>query len=160
MSAPDLLALYQATQQDFRFGIGVHHGPGACIRPILQLHYAAWPVEVLKLIVESIRGGVALTWIAAEHGRFDLHLATRETTVIQAHTDAGAHVLRAPAWDAHLPGIEPAIRDGFQTRWRELGEFILLVTTPEAQCELRIPWPQENTGPAPPVPGSGATPRG
>ncbi len=35
-----------------------------------------------------------------------------------------------------------------------------LLATPQAQCELRIPWPKENTGLATPVPGSDAAPRG
>ncbi|MCK4516679.1 MAG: hypothetical protein KAU31_15570, partial [Spirochaetaceae bacterium] len=64
-------------------------------------------------------------------GTRDLHVGTRERIGIQAKQDGHTSVLRAPAWDAHLEGVDEQVVRQFETDRRRIGGFLLLVQTPE-----------------------------
>ncbi len=50
---------------------------------------------------------------------------------MQARQHGRTGVLRAPAWDAQLSNIDPAIVRRFQADRARVGGFVLLVQTPE-----------------------------
>lgn len=131
MNTIDLKQLYEATEEDLRFGVGLLDVPGRGQVPFIQIHQPGWSREMLEIVRESFRDGLTRTETTNASETVDLYLATRQRIVIQAENRGQTGVLRAPAWDARLSNIDPAIVRRLLADQARHGGFVLLVQTPE-----------------------------
>ncbi len=123
--------LYDATEEDLLYGIGLLGLPDQEPAPFIHIHYRDWSREQLEIVRESFRGGLVLTLSCRAEGTRDLHVSTRECVAVQAREGDHTSVLRAPAWDAHLEGIDEQVVSRFEADRRRCGVFLLLMQTPE-----------------------------
>ncbi len=123
--------LYDATEEDLVYGIGLLALPDREPAPYIHIHYRDWSRRKLEVVRESFRGGLVSTVTEPVNGFCDVHLSTRERIGIQAERDGHTSVLRAPAWDAHLTRIDEHVARRFDADSRRYGGFLLLVQTPE-----------------------------
>lgn len=101
--------LYRATEEDLLYGIGLLALPDQDPAPIIHIHYRNWSREKLEIVRESFRGGLVLTFSCQTGGTRDLHISTRERVAMRATEGDHTSILRAPAWDAHLGGIDDQV---------------------------------------------------
>ncbi len=127
----DLQSLYDTTEEDFRYGIGLMAIPGRGPVPLIGVHYSDWPRDKLGIIRQSFHGGIVLSTKAKADGDFDVHLATRQKIVVRSEHDGHTSVLRAPAWNAHLTGVDATVVRRFEDRRRKCGGFLFLVQAGE-----------------------------
>lgn len=127
----DLQSLYDATEEDLRYGIGLLAVEGRGPVPLIGVHYRNWPREKLELIRESFREGIELAAKTNAGAALDLHLATRQKIVVRSQQDGHTNVIRAPAWDALLTGVDPQVLQRFEDGRRMCGGFLLLVQAEE-----------------------------
>jgi hypothetical protein len=84
--------LYNATEENFRFGIGVVALPGQPAVPIIQVYYRDWTREQLEVVRESFADGLILVSGERTTGKVDLYIATRQKIMLQlggdGHTSA------------------------------------------------------------------------
>jgi hypothetical protein len=131
MNTQDLEKLYEATGEDLLFAIGALLVPGQEPAPYIQIFYPGWSREKLEVVREWFRDGLILVSGQRPQGGCDLYLGTRETIALQANDGEHRSVLRAPAWDAHLPEVnEQAVRL-FEANRKRSGGFLLRLQTPE-----------------------------
>ena len=123
--------LYDATEEDLLFGVGLLALPDHKPAPFICIHYRSWSREKLKIVRESLQGGLVLTFSRRAEGTCDLHVSTRECVAVQATEGDHTSVLRAPAWDAHLEGIDDQVARRFEADRQRCAGFLLLVQTPE-----------------------------
>ena len=125
--------LYRATEEDLLYGIGRLALPGQDLAPFIQIHYRDWSREKLEIVRESFRAGLNLVVGSAPDGACHVHVSTQERVAV--HVEQGEHtsVLRAPAWDAHLTGIDEQVVHWFEIDRRRFGGFLLLMQTPEGE---------------------------
>jgi len=138
MNMIDLKQIYDATEEDLRFGVGLLDVPGRGQVPFIQIHQPGWSREMLEIVRESFQDGLMLTETTNASGTVDLYLATRQRIVIQAENRGRTGVLRAPAWDARLSNIDPVIALQFQTDRARHGGFLLLVQTVEWEFVVAV----------------------
>ena len=122
--------LYDATEEDLLYGVGLLALPDQVPAPFIHIHYRNWSREKLEAVRESFRAGLAVTIGKPVGGVCDLHISTCEQIGIQAEQDGHTSVLRAAAWDAHLEGIGEQVVRRFEADWQRLGGFVLLMQTP------------------------------
>ena len=130
MSHRILESLYDATEEELLYGVGLLALPDQEPAPFIHIHYRDWSREKLEIVRESFREGLILTIGRSIAGVRDLHVSTRERIDIQTTQDGHTSVLRAPAWDARLEGIAEHVVQRFQTGWQRLCGFLLLMQTP------------------------------
>ena len=123
--------LYEATEEALQYGVGLLALPDQEPAPFIHVHYRDWSREKLEIVRESFRGGLVLTFSCQAEGTRDLHVSTRERIGIQAKQDGHTSVLRAPAWNARLAGIDEQVVRRFEADRRRIGGFLLLMQTPE-----------------------------
>lgn len=123
--------LYNTTEENFLYGVGLLALPDQESAPIIHIHYRNWSWEKLEIVRESFRAGLVLNFSRRAEKTFDLHVSTRELIGIQTKQDGHTSVLHAPAWNAHLEGIDERVVQQFQVDRRRLGGFSLLIQTPE-----------------------------
>ena len=123
--------LYDATEEDLLYGIGLLALPNEEPAPCIHIHYRGWSREKLEIVRESFDEGLILVCGTRADGRRDLYLGTRQTISVQAEQDGHTSMLRAPAWDARLSQIDASVVGQFETNRRRYGGFLLLVQTPE-----------------------------
>ncbi len=123
----DLQSLYDTTEEDFRYGIGLMAIPGRGPVPLIGVHYSDWPGDKLAIIRQSFHGGIVLSTKAKPDGDFDVHLATRQKIVIRSEHNGHTSVLRAPTWNAHLTGVDAKVVGRFEDGCRSRGGFFLLL---------------------------------
>lgn len=106
--------------------------PGRRPVPFIQIHYHSWSREKLEIVSESFRAGLVLTIGRPVGGFCDLHISTREQIDIRVNQDGHTSVLRAPAWDANLGGIDEQLVRRFEAERQRHGGFLLLMQTGES----------------------------
>jgi len=124
-----LRRLYDACEEDMRFGIGTIRLGTDPPMPIICVVFRDWSRAQLEIVRDTFQAGINLTHLETGGGVHQLRLATREIVSIE-HTDGGdTSVLRAPAWDAQLAGIDGKAFCLFdEERQRQRG-FLLLTQT-------------------------------
>jgi hypothetical protein len=105
--------LYDASAENMKYGIGAIDAGTGPPTPIICIQYRNWPREKLKIVRESFRSGIILSSTVAKSGLCDVHLRTRELVGLQQVENEHITVLRAPAWDAHLQGIDGPAFESF-----------------------------------------------
>ncbi len=130
--------LYHATAEDFAFGVGLLALPDVEPAPLIQLHYPGWSRAQLVLVCQVLRRGLSLIISEPAHNHCDLHLSSVERAALKARCGDHTSVLRAPAWDAHLPGIDSDVIRQFQVNREPIGGYLLLLQTPAVECLLAI----------------------
>ena len=123
--------LYDATEEDLLYGVGLLALPDQEPAPFIHIHYRDWPRAQLEIVRESFRGGLVLTLSSRTEKTRDLHVSTRECVAVQATEGDHTSVLHAPAWDAHLEGIDEQVVRRFEADRQRCAGFLLLVQTPE-----------------------------
>ena len=123
--------LYDATEEDLLYGVGLLALPEHVPAPFIHIHYRDWSREQLGAVRESFQGGLVLTFSRRAGGTRDLHVSTRECVAVQATEGGHTSVLRAPAWDAYLEAIDEQVARRFEADRQRYGMFLLLVQTPE-----------------------------
>ena len=123
--------LYDATEEDLLYGVGLLALPDQEPTPFIHIHYRSWSREQLEIVRESFRGGLVLTFSRRTDKTRDLHVSTRECVAVQATGGDHTSVLRAPAWDAHLAGIDCDVVQRFESDRMRLAGFLLLMQTPD-----------------------------
>ena len=74
MSKSILKAMYEACEQDLTYGIGLVGVEGAALPvPMIQCFYRGWSEEMLRVIAETLKGGLELNLKPDQ-----VYLATRE----------------------------------------------------------------------------------
>ena len=121
--------LYDATEEDLLYGVGLLALPDQEPAPFIHIHYRDWPREQLEIVRESFRAGLVLTIGKPVGGVCSVHISTREYVAVQATEGDHTSVLRAPAWDAHLEGIAEQVVRRFEVDRRRYGGFLLLLQT-------------------------------
>lgn len=127
----DLQSLYDATEEDFRYGIGLMAIGGRDPVPLIGVHYNNWSRDKLELIRESFHEGIVQSQSATADGDFDVHLATRQKIVVRSEHGGHTNVLRAPAWDALLTCVDAKVLQQTEEGRRKCGGFLLLVQAGE-----------------------------
>lgn len=130
----DLEKLYESSAEDMVFGIGLLRLPGTEPTPYVQVFYKDWTREKLEVVRESFKSGLILVSAERRPGVHHLFIGTREQIALQQERDGHTSVLHAPAWDAHLAGIEGPAFQAFEIHRRRCGGFLLVVQTPEWEC--------------------------
>lgn len=130
----DLKNVYASTAEDLRFKIGTMQLGNIPPAPVIEIRYACWTREKLEVVRESLRDGLRLTVHPQQEGLVDFYLATSETITLQAQQAEHTSILRAPAWDARLVGIETSVVRIFEVQRRHHGGFLLLMQS--AACEF------------------------
>jgi hypothetical protein len=125
--------LYDATEEDLLYGVGLLALPEQEPAPFIHIHYRDWSREQLEVVRESCRGGLVLTFSRRAEDTRDLHLSTRERIGIQASESGRTSALHAPAWDAHLTGVGKQVVRRFESGRRRCGGFLLLMQTRERE---------------------------
>ncbi len=140
MNHIDLNRLYEATSEDLLFAIGVMQIDGG-LAPHVQILYEDWTRQQLELVRESFKGGLNLVIGDLKHGTHDLYLSTNAKIALRARNDGNTAVLRAPAWDARLSGVEEHVLRLFESNRKQHGGFMPQVQTLEwgFQCSVRDP---------------------
>ena len=89
--------------------------------------------EKLGELVGAVAGGGAPAVGPRAVSACHVHVSTQERVAV--HVEQGEHtsVLRAPAWDAHLTGIDEQVVHWFEIDRRRFGGFLLLMQTPEGE---------------------------
>ena len=123
--------LYDATAEDLLFGIGRLVLPDCRPAPCIQIHYTTWSLEKLDVVRGSFRDGLLLTSQQCPAGAYDLSIATRQWVTLQSERNGHTSLLRGPAWDAVLEGVEREAFGVFERGRRAFGGFLLLM---QASC--------------------------
>ena len=131
MNNRDLEQLDDATEEDLVFAVGTLMMPGGPEWPYLHIHYAVWTREKLTLVRNAFCGGLILVMRPGPGDRSDMYLATRERVSIQVDYSGQTSVLRAPAWDARLEGVETAAMGWFLASRAAVGGYIVVLQTPD-----------------------------
>ena len=131
MNSQDLGELYEATGEHLLFAIGALLVPGHEPAPYVHILYRDWSREKLEVVRQSFHQGLILASGKRPQGGHDLYISTRETISLQAEDGGHTSVLRAPAWDAHLPQVDEEAVQVFEANRRRTGGFVLLLQTPE-----------------------------
>ncbi len=150
-----LKAIYEASEQDLLYGIGLIGVEGAVLPvPMIQCFYRGWSREMLRVVAETLKSGVELRL------KPDcVYLATRERIEGREYDGRNTSILRAPAWDARLEDPDPEAVQLFDANSEALGHFVLILQTPEWACVIIVHKPtgatqvgpvQPPTLPAPP----------
>ncbi|MHC4066299.1 MAG: hypothetical protein ACYSUI_17620, partial [Planctomycetota bacterium] len=98
--------------------------------PVILIVYEDWTREMLEAVGAFMKAGIILVSGRRATGEYDLYLGTRECPGVASKEDGETHVLRAPAWDAHLKGVEAQAYARFTAMRNQQGGFRLLVQTP------------------------------
>jgi hypothetical protein len=123
--------LYEATAEDLLFGIGQLQVPDDRPVPYIHIHYANWSREKLDVVRESFPDGLILTAQQCPTGAYDVTIKTRHLVILKSERNGRTSLLRGPAWDARLEGVEPQAFRLFQSDRQRHGGFVVLVQTPE-----------------------------
>jgi hypothetical protein len=126
-----LRQLYDATEEDMKFGIGVINlgtGPPAAI---ISIEYDNWSRLNLELVREAFKPGIILVSAQRTPSLQVAYVATRERLSIQHTLGEHKSLLRAPAWDARLLDIDNAAFGVFDIHRQRRGGFLLLLATRE-----------------------------
>jgi hypothetical protein len=134
----DLENLYRSTEEDMQFAIGLLALPDCRPAPILQIRYRDWTREKLEVVRESFKVGFIVANGKRKDGKYDLFIGTREQVALQSEEDGHKSALRAPAWDAHLPGVDAPVVRRFEANRRRYGGFLLLVQRLELGFLTRV----------------------
>lgn len=122
-----LRQLYNASEEDMTYGIGVVVMGTGPPTPIISVHYCGWSREKLEIVRESFKSGIVLSSTEVGPGVYQVHVATRERISIQHAVGKDKSVLRAPAWDADLTDVDGAAFQVFDANRRRRSGFLLLV---------------------------------
>lgn len=127
----DLEQLYRATEEDLLYGIGVVAAPGCRAVPFIQCCYRQWTQEKLELVREAFQAGLFVTVGRPTGGTCDVYINTRALVTVEARQAGDTSVLRAPAWDAHLVGVDERVIRGFRVGRLKHGGFVLILQAAE-----------------------------
>ncbi len=145
-----LKAMYEASEQDLAYGIGLIGVAGAALPvPMIQCFYRGWSEEMLRVIAGTLRGGVELSLKLDQ-----VYLATRERIEGREYDGRDTSILRAPAWDARLEGPDPETVRLFDVNSDALAHFVLILQTPESECVAIVHKPTGETQVGPVQPPS------
>ena len=130
MSKSILKAMYEASEQDLTYGIGLIGVEGAALPvPMIQCFYRGWSEEMLRVVAETLRGGVELSLKPDQ-----VYLATIDRIEGREYEGRDTSILRAPAWDARLEHPDPEAVRLFDANSDALAHFALILQTPEWEC--------------------------
>ncbi len=140
MNQNDLEMLYEATSEDMLFAIGVVREAGFLI-PRIHIFYHDWNRQQLELVRETFKGGLCLAKGELKQRIQNLYLSTKDRISLQSKDDGQTTILRAPAWDAWLSGVEEHVLCMFGDERRQHGGFTLEIQAMEwgFQCSVRDP---------------------
>ena len=153
-----LRELYESTEEDMIFGVGLIQLPDAEPAPYIHVFYHDWSREKLEVVRESFKSGLILVSAERKPGLHHLYIGTRETIALQQTEGEHTSILRAPAWDAHLADVEEQAFRIFEINRKRHGGFLLLVQTPEwefltavddASCDTTVGPIQQRSFPMP-----------
>ena len=138
MNQNDLETLYEATSEDMLFAIGVMQEDGSLI-PHINIFYHDWTRQQLLLVRASFKGGLSLVKGGVNTGTGELYLSTKDRIALQSKDSGETAILRAPAWDARLSGVEEHVLRMFEDERTQHGGFTLQIQTLEwgFQCSIR-----------------------
>ena len=166
MNNKHLEDLYQGTEEDMQFALGLLELPGLQPRPYIHIHYRNWTRQMLEVVRASFTNGLILESGKRKQGQYDLFLGTCDRIALQATENGPTSVLRAPTWDAQLADVDGAAVERFKANRARCGSFVLLVQTPEWEFLTTVHDPRGTavTGPIQrrimPVPMPSAGPSG
>jgi hypothetical protein len=129
----DLRQLYESTEEDLLYGIGLIQLMEAEPTPFIHIHYRDWSREKLEIVRESFKGGLILVSAERKPGRHYVYIGTKETIAIQHRKGEHTSILRAPAWDAHLKDVEERAFRLFEANRQRHRGFLLLAQTPNRE---------------------------
>ena len=125
--------LYEATSDDLLYGIGVTlgvgDGPEDQVVPTIAIAQPRWSRQWLELVRSTFGDGLTITANAVSGGTCNIYLATRLLVTVSLQRGDDTDVLRGPAWDARLDGIEQEAFSTFELGRRVLGGFLLVMQT-------------------------------
>ena len=145
MNNKHLEDLYQATEEDMLFALGLLALPGLQPGPYIHIHYRNWTREMLEVVRESFTNGLILE-SKGKQGKYDLFLQTCERIALQAKENGHTSVLRAPAWDAQLADVDGAAVERFEANRARCGNSVLLVQTPDSEFLTTVFAPRSTAG--------------
>jgi hypothetical protein len=129
----DLHRLYDATAEDMLYGIGLTRGTCEGLEgqatPTIAIAYPHWSRQQLELVRGAFGDGLTITVNDVGGQARHIYLATRQLVTVSVQRGVETDVLRAPAWDARLEGVEREAFGIFQRGRRALGGFLLLMQT-------------------------------
>ena len=141
MNKSILKAMYEASEQDLTYGIGLVGVEGAALPvPMIQCFYRGWSEEMLRVVAKTLRGGVELSLKPDQ-----VYLATRERIEGREYDGRDTSILRAPAWDARLEHPDPEAVQLFDAHSDALAHFVLILQTPEWECATIVHKPTGET---------------
>ena len=140
-----LRELYESTEEDMFFGIGLIQLPDAKPAPYIHVFYQDWSREKLEVVRESFKSGLILVSAERKPGLHHLYIGTRESIALQQTEGEHTSVLKAPAWDAHLADVEDLTFRMFEINRKRHGGFLLLVQTPEWEFLTAVEDPEDRT---------------
>jgi hypothetical protein len=138
----DLQSLYEAVSDDMLYGLGLTQGAGdgweEPAMPTIAIIYPHWSCQQLELVRGAFGDGLTLTVNDAGGATCHIHLATRQLVTISLQRGNETDVLRGPAWDALLEGVEREALGVFQRGRRACGGFLLLMQTSHWEFKTRV----------------------
>ena len=129
----DLQELYNAACDDLLYGIGVTQGAdtgreGQAI-PTIAITYPHWSRQQLELVRGTFADGLTITANEAAGRTCNIYLGTRQLVTIRLQRGGETDLLRGPAWDARLEGVEQEAVSMFELGRRVFGGFLLVMQT-------------------------------
>ena len=124
-------ALHQSTEDDRRFAIGAVVLSDCGLVPIIHIRYCDQNRVKLEAERNSFTDGVIFVNRKRHDGTYHLFIGARERVAMQSEENGHKSVLRTPAWDAQLPGVDASVVREFEANRPRYGGFLLLVQTPE-----------------------------
>ncbi len=140
-----LRELYESTEEDMTFGVGLIQLPDAEPAPYIHVFYQDWSREKLEVVSESSKSGLILVSAERKPGLHHLYIGTRETIALQQTEGEHTSVLKAPAWDTHLADVEGQAFRQFEINRKRHGGFLLLLQTPEWEFLTAVEDPDDQT---------------
>jgi hypothetical protein len=131
MSHSSLNDLYDATEENLLYAVGLLAQDELEPVPIVCIHYTRWSREQLSVVRESCRDGLVLSITRRPDGLCDLHISTRQRLAIQTRDGEHTRVLNAPDWDAHLEAVNETVISQFEAGRQQVGGYLLLMQTPD-----------------------------
>lgn len=128
-----LQSLYEAVSDDMLYGIGltqeIDDGREEPATPMIAIAYPHWSRQELELVRSTFGDGLTLTVNDAGGEACHIRLATRQLVTVSVQRGGETDVLRSPAWDARLEGVEREAFGLFERGRRAFGGFLLLMQT-------------------------------
>jgi len=133
-----LQALYESTEEDILFAVGLIQLPGQSLTPYVHIHYPNWTHSQLAIVRNAFEDGLTLSVAAVSAGLGDIHLATCQRVTLRCDDGGQTSVLRGPAWSAQLEHIRADVVEAFALNRRRCGWCLVLLQTPAWQFTTTV----------------------